>query len=132
LTNAGPLESNPQSADIQAMAKGRTPNSSESPEQGSNRRNYRRRPQQVLESNYGPVLDLSAGGIRLISSRALSGIVKVSISGKGIDQMLQARVLRCTKISFRVYEVALEFVDHQNMRHVVEWISRWSSMRRAS
>lgn len=117
---------------LNRMAEGQSKNPHRESADPANRRTYRRRPQDALESNYGPVLDLSAGGVRLISSRALSGVVKLNISGRGIDQVLQARVLRCKKVSFRVYEVALEFVGHQNMKHVVEWISRWSSLRRAS
>jgi hypothetical protein len=93
----------------------------------ANRRDYRRLPQDQLECNFGPVLDLSAGGMRLISSKALSGIITVSLIGKGIDQKLRARVTRCKKVGFRVHEVAVQFVDDKQMRKLVEWIAFWSA-----
>jgi hypothetical protein len=94
---------------------------------GQGRRADHRYPQSALESNFGPVLDLSAGGMRIISNRALSGTVTVSLIGKGIDQTLRARVVWSRKISFRVYEIALQFVDRRAMRHLVNWIAAWSS-----
>lgn len=93
----------------------------------ANRRDYRRLPQHQLECNYGPVLDLSGSGMRVISKKALEGTITVLLSGKGIDQKLKARVTRCKKVGFRVYEVALQFVDVKQMRAVVEWIAFWSA-----
>ena len=93
----------------------------------ANRRDYRRLPQHQLECNYGPVLDLSGGGMRVISKKALEGTITVLLTGKGIDQKLKARVTRCKMVGFRVYEVALQFVDAKQMRAVVEWIAFWSA-----
>ena len=98
--------------------------------QTANRRNYRRMPQDQLECNFGPVLDLSAGGMRVISTKALSGTITVSIMGKGIDQKLKARVTRCKKIGFRVHEVALQFLDDKQVKRLVEWIAFWSAPAR--
>jgi len=95
------------------------------------RRSNQRRPQDVLHTNYGPVLDLSASGIRVISTRGLSGVVKVSLQGAGIDQTFKARVVWVKKVSFRVFEVGLEFVDRRAVRHLVEWIAVWSGKPRA-
>jgi hypothetical protein len=93
----------------------------------ANRRNSRRLPQDNIESNFGPVLDLSAGGMRVISSKALSGVITVSLSGRGFDQKLRARVTRCKKVGFRVYEAAFQFLDDRQVRKIVEWLAFWSA-----
>ena len=90
------------------------------------RRSNQRRPQDVLHTNFGPVLDLSSSGIRVISNRAITGVVKVSLHGAGIDQTFKAKVVWIRKISFRVYEVGLEFTDQQAVRHLLQWIAVWS------
>src|SRR5262245_221365 len=94
-----------------------------------NRRFSKRRPSEALDSNFGPVLDLSATGVRVIASKALSGVVNLSISGMGIDQALKARVVRTTKLGFRIYEVALEFINAREIAPVLDWISKWSTTR---
>lgn len=109
------------------MASNQPSHSSNRAAPDANRRNYRRLPQYQLESNYGPVLDLSSGGMRVISKKALTGTINISLSAKGIDQKLKARVTRCKKVSFRVYEVALQFVDAKQMRKLVDWIAFWSA-----
>jgi len=104
---------------------GHTPNSGKSAS-GDGKRKHRRRPQSTLESNFGPILDLSAAGTRVISSRALSGIVNVTISGRGIDHSLKARVAWSRKLGFRMYDVGLEFIDCGTARQIVGWIAVWS------
>ena len=99
------------------------------PHSNENRRSTKRRPQEALNSNFGPVLDLSATGARVIASKALNGSVSLIISGLGFDQTLKARVVRCKKLGFRIYEVAVEFIDAKDVAPVIEWISRWSTTR---
>jgi hypothetical protein len=94
--------------------------------QGPGKRSYKRRPQFALECNFGPVLDLSAGGMRIVSKKALQGVVEVTLQTAGVDEAMRANVVWCKKIGFRVYEVGLEFVDKQAVRHVVNWIATWS------
>jgi hypothetical protein len=97
----------------------------------SNRRIYRRRPQDALECNYGPVLDLSASGMRFIGKKMLSGPIEVSIMGKGIEIKLKAKVVRCKKLGFRCYESAVQFLDDREIKRIVDWIAFWSANRRA-
>lgn len=96
------------------------------------KRAYTRRPQNNLESSLGPVLDLSAGGMRIIAKRELKGIVDVSLSGGGIDQTVRARVIWTKKAGFRVYEVGLAFVDVHEVRQLVEWLSKWGTPKSAA
>jgi hypothetical protein len=96
------------------------------------KRAFTRRPQASLESSLGPVLDLSAGGMRIIAKRELKGVVDVSLNGGGIDQTVRARVIWTKKISFRVYEVGLAFVDAREVRQLVEWLSKWGTPNTAA
>ena len=98
---------------------------------GSNRRNYRRRPQDALECNHGPVLDLSANGMRFVGKKTMTGTVDLAIMGKGIDLKLKAKVVRCKKLGFRCYEVAVQFLDDREIKRIVDWIAFWSTNRRA-
>jgi hypothetical protein len=113
------------------MGAERTPNPIDAEVTEPNRRNYRRRPQDALECSFGPVLDLSASGMRFIGKKMISGPIDIAIMGKGIDLKLKAKVVRCKKMGFRCYEVAVQFLDDREIKRVVDWIAFWSANRRA-
>jgi hypothetical protein len=123
-----PLTAGLEPVDQQCMAAD-FPDRRKPAEPDGDRRKAKRRIPDDLHTNFGPVLDLSAAGMRIISARALAGEIRVSIHGQGIDQSLRARVIRSQRIGFRVHEVAVEFIDHKDLHHVLEWIARWSSSR---
>jgi len=98
---------------------------------GRKRRGYRRLPQHNLQSSCGQVLDLSAGGVRVISSKPLKGEVAITLYGPGVEQTLKARVVWCKKHGFRMHEVGLAFVAAGNTKSVVQWIAQWASQNMA-
>ena len=93
------------------------------------KRAHNRRPQSKLTCNFGPILDLSAGGMRVIAKKPLAGVVVVHLQGPGIDQDLKATVAWAKKISFRTYEIGFKFIHPPATRAVMEWIAIWSAHR---
>ena len=59
----------------------------------------------------GPVLDLSVGGLRLLSVRPHQGLVRVEIWGHDTDVTVEAKVVWARRLGFRRHELGLTFVD---------------------
>jgi len=81
------------------------------PTPDANRRVQGRLPQELLQSNLGPVLDLSMGGMRVRCSRAPKGEVDVDLMGLQAPVRLRAEVMWTRRQGLRKYEVGLKFVD---------------------
>lgn len=80
-------------------------------EQSSCRRQTGRLNQVGLDSNLGPILDLSAGGCRLLASRPLDGEHDIEL--RGLTETVRARAIvvwRC-RLGFRRHDVGLAFVE---------------------
>jgi len=90
-----------------------------------------RTPQLSLETNLGPVLDLSGNGIRIIAKKELRGFHDLVIEARGVQHTLRVRVIWTKKVAFRMYEVGLTFVDAAEVKHLAEWIALWSPPRLA-
>lgn len=70
--------------------------------------------------------------MRIVSSKAVAGIIEVRLDSPGADHPMKARVVWCKKLGFRLYEVGLEFTDRKAVAHVVEWISVWTGKKGAA
>ncbi len=81
------------------------------PPTGSGRRRTGRRLQESLSSNLGPVLDLSAGGVRILSSRDRQGEQTVDLFSNSGTFSLAGRVVWHRKLGFRKHEIGVEFSD---------------------
>ena len=81
------------------------------PKPDANRRAQGRLPQELLQSNLGPVLDLSMGGMRVRCGRALKGEVDVDLMGLVEPVRLRAEVMWTRRQGLRKFEVGLKFVD---------------------
>ncbi len=66
---------------------------------------------EFLKCNLGAVLDLSYGGVRVRSRRALRGGHMVKLYNSGTSVLLKAEVRRCHRIGLGKHEVGLEFID---------------------
>ncbi len=75
------------------------------------RRVYPRLPQALLETNFGPVLDLSLSGMRIRCVKPPIGEVDVELVGSGEWVPLRAEVVWVKKIGFRKHEAGLRFLD---------------------
>jgi hypothetical protein len=64
-----------------------------------------------LRCNLGSVIDISAGGMRVRSSRRLQGHVKVELWTHLRRAKVRAEVVWCGRLRFRRYEVGLQFLD---------------------
>ena len=76
------------------------------------RRRFARINLQSLQSNIGPVIDLSRGGMQVKSRRRLDGeqeVVLVTKTGRRLE--VRARVAWIVRCGFRKYTVGIEFVD---------------------
>ncbi|MHC5007573.1 MAG: ATP-binding protein [Planctomycetota bacterium] len=73
------------------------------------RRAYGRLPQELLQCNLGPVLDLSMGGMRVQCSRAPKGRVEVELMDIEGSVKIRAEVMWTRRLRFRKYEVGLYF-----------------------
>jgi hypothetical protein len=84
---------------------------SESGPPRDNRRSYGRLHCLEIDCNIGPVLDLSAGGMRVISPVALDGPIDVEMLDVEPDLCVKAQVAWSTRLASGEYEVGLRFVD---------------------
>ena len=75
------------------------------------RRNHGRRLLEGLMSSLGPVLDLSAGGMRILAKRKHKGNVTVKLSTADCELSLPARVAWSKRVGFREHMVGLEFLE---------------------
>lgn len=68
-----------------------------------------------LKSNLGDVVDLSGVGARVVClgkpKLAVGNTGWLILKAQRRRMMLQSRVVRLTKVSFRKYEIGLEFLD---------------------
>ena len=66
---------------------------------------------EFLKCNLGSVVDLSLGGLRVLSWRRLRGrhLVKLYNAENGVR--MEAEVRRCERVGFCKHQVGLEFVD---------------------
>ena len=76
-----------------------------------NRRQFGRLNCLDLDSSLGPVLDLSAGGMRVICAHAQDGPMEVEILDVDPPLSLKAQVAWSTRLASGEYEVGLRFVD---------------------
>ena len=74
------------------------------------RRSRGRLPQESLASDLGPVLDLSANGMRVQCAKVPKGPVPVRLMGYSESLTLQAEVAWSKRRGFRKHEVGLRFV----------------------
>jgi len=76
------------------------------------RRRHGRFRQDGLQSSLGPVLDISASGIRLMSRRRVNGVIEVVLkSESGLELKVSGRVVWCRREGFRRHLVGLELVE---------------------
>ena len=100
------------------------------------RRNGRRvrgrLPQAGLYCNLGPVVDLSAGGIRVLTKRPHHGELTVCVDGFDMSLRLQANIVWCKHHGLRCYEMGLEFLYvAEEMGRVLSRISQMHRKQRA-
>jgi hypothetical protein len=88
-----------------------------------------RLPQELLMCDLGPVIDLSAGGMRVLSTRPRVGTLDVRLDGAEVSLTLRAKVVWARRLGFRRHEIGLSFleVDEDTARI----LSRISSAHRA-
>ncbi|MEE9212338.1 MAG: PilZ domain-containing protein [Phycisphaeraceae bacterium] len=78
----------------------------------ADRRRHGRITQQQLRSSIGPVVDLSAGGMRVVSDRRLKGELTIVLHHEvGLELAVQARVMWRKRIGFRQHMIGLEFFN---------------------
>lgn len=75
------------------------------------RRNHGRLPQETLACNLGEVLDLSAGGMRVLCRRVPSGETVVQICGWDKKLALRAKVAWSRRVGFFKHEAGIMFLD---------------------
>ena len=64
-----------------------------------------------VRCNLGQVVDLSATGMRLQSTRRLANVLMVEISTRSVALQLPAEVVWCTRIGFRRHLAGLRFLE---------------------
>jgi hypothetical protein len=67
--------------------------------------------QQGVICNYGAVIDLSAGGIRVLSTRPLEGTLPLQINGRTHSVTLMAEVVWCRRAGFRRFMSGMRFLN---------------------
>ncbi len=88
--------------------------------------------QEGLECNLGPVLDLSSGGLRILSKRPREGELTVHLDGFDLTLKLQAKVVWTTRHGFRRHEMGLELLHvDEEMGLILSRISRQHRSQRA-
>lgn len=70
-----------------------------------------RLPQESLQCDLGPVLDMSSGGMRVLSRRPYEGTFQIHVKGYDVVLTLQARVAWVQKLGFRRFEIGFAFLD---------------------
>ncbi len=88
-----------------------------------------RLPQEQLVSSLGPVLDLSAGGMRVLCTRPLLGTRDVGLRGGDFSVKLSTKVAWSRRLGFRRHEIGLTFLDVDE--ELASMLSRISSDHRA-
>ncbi|MHC4220752.1 MAG: PilZ domain-containing protein [Planctomycetota bacterium] len=88
-----------------------------------------RLPQELLLCNLGPVLDLSAGGMRVLSTRPQAGSLDVALQGADLSLTLRAKVAWVHRLGFRRHEIGLTFLEVDE--DTAQLLSRISNNHRA-
>ena len=84
------------------------------------RRQFGRRRQEWLDSDLGPVTDLSPGGLRVLTRRKYSGERRFNlITANGLLEVV-GRVTHCRRLGIGRFEIGLEFLelDEQTMAQI--------------
>lgn len=98
----------------------------------SGRRLPGRLPQEGLYCNLGAVVDLSAGGMRVLAKRPHHGELTVCVDGFDMSLRLQANVVWCEHHGLRCYEMGLKFLYvAEEMGRVLSRISQMHRKQRA-
>lgn len=98
----------------------------------SERRSPGRVPQEALMCDLGPVLDLSSGGMRILSKRPLQDLVKAKVWAFDFSMTLDTRVAWSNRLGFRRHEIGLEFTNiDEQVSKILGRISALHRMRRA-
>jgi hypothetical protein len=78
----------------------------------SDRRRFRRvKATGAVSCNLGRVLDISIGGLRVLSKTKTDGQGRVELSSVNLRVVVPARVVWCHKVGFRKFVMGLEFLD---------------------
>jgi c-di-GMP-binding flagellar brake protein YcgR len=78
---------------------------------GVDRRSHGRLLQEGVSCNLGVVLDLSAGGMRVLSTKATEGLKEVRIKSFDAEVIVHADVVWCKRLGFRRHELGLRFKE---------------------
>lgn len=91
-----------------------------------------RMPQESLQSSIGPVLDLSMGGIRVLSTRPYHGDLRICLWGMDVEVSLEGRVVWSRRLGFRRHELGLVFADvDDDVARILTRIGTLHASRRA-
>ncbi len=89
--------------------------------------------QESLQSDLGPVLDMSSGGMRVLCRRPYQGEFRIEVQGYDVVLSLQARVAWVQKLGFRRFEIGFAFLDiDEDVALMLTRISTIHRERRAS
>ena len=80
-------------------------------EPGQDRRTRGRVRQQGVMSNAGVVIDLSGGGVRVLSTHPLEGKLQLTISCESDTVTVNAEVVWSKRVGFRRHVAGLRFID---------------------
>jgi hypothetical protein len=81
-------------------------------EKPSDRRRHRRiKATGSVTCNLGTVLDISGGGLRVLSKSKADGEGRVELTSTTLRVIVPARVVWCHKVGFRKYVMGLEFTS---------------------
>ena len=75
------------------------------------RRSSGRQRLEALTSSLGPVLDLSAGGMRVLSKKHREGELEVTLTSFGKKFRVLAKVAWSRRVAFRRHVVGLSFMN---------------------
>ena len=67
--------------------------------------------EETVACNLGSVMNLSAGGLRLLSHRRLNGILSLELWDTHRGLRLCGKVAWCRRIGFRKHEIGVEFLN---------------------
>jgi hypothetical protein len=102
------------------------------PKSAPTRRRHGRLPQETLKCNVGEILDLSAGGMRVLTRRVPAEAVKVRIEGYEFPGELIAEVAWTKRLSMFKREVGFRFLSiSPEVAQVLTSIAAVNRFRRA-
>ena len=67
--------------------------------------------EETVACNLGSVINLSTGGLRLLSHRRLNGILSIELWDTHRGLRLRGKVTWCRRIGFRKHELGVEFIN---------------------